>query len=181
VELVERELERLPTLESQEEPGDQVMVTPRVQRLLQRAHAQADQLGDSRVGTAHLLLAIAAEVDAPGARALTSLGVTQERVGEAVVNLRHPIDGVPHERQAPKLKVEESLATLEAAVAELRAQTSAPPPMGGLQAELEQAQQRIAALERQNRYLEELLKITQDTLSSTRGLLEQAVQARVRP
>jgi ATP-dependent Clp protease ATP-binding subunit ClpC len=181
--LVERELERLPALESGEESSELVVTTARVQRLLERAREQATQLGAERIGTDHLLLAICGEQGSPGARALAALDVTQERVAQALVDLRYPLAPTPTPPPPPRPpSLEERVAALELALAELQLRPA--PPLGAddeVRAELEQARQRIVALERQNRYLEELLRITQDNLAYTRGLLDQAMQRRGEP
>ncbi|HWQ11982.1 MAG TPA: Clp protease N-terminal domain-containing protein [Roseiflexaceae bacterium] len=176
--LVERELEQLPALEDGEELPEQVVTTGRVQRLLERAREQAAQLGADHIGTDHLLLAICGEQGGPGARALAALDVTEERVALALVDLRHPLAMAPAPASPPHApSLEERVTALELALAELQLRRPAAPSRDvDAHAELEQARQRIALLERQNRYLEELLRITQDTLAYTRGLLDQAMR-----
>jgi ATP-dependent Clp protease ATP-binding subunit ClpA len=178
--LVEREVLELPTLLAGEPVDDTLPATARVRRLVDRAREQAEQLGDPLVGTEHVLLAISGEPASPAARALGTCGITQERVAVELVELRHPMPERRTSEGQPNLVVplslEQRVAVLEAAVTDLRRarQLSQHDP----EADLERAAQRIGTLERQNRYLQELLKITQENLAYTRSLLEQEITTR---
>ena len=61
--------------------------TSGVETALRLAQDSANQLGHSYVGTEHLLLGIAREGRGPGARCLTSAGLTVEVLREALVSL----------------------------------------------------------------------------------------------
>ncbi|SRR5208282_3071518 len=59
--------------------------TPRAKKVLNLALREALQLGHNYIGTEHILLGVLAEDDGIGARTLTGLGVTKERVREWLV------------------------------------------------------------------------------------------------
>jgi len=59
--------------------------TPRAKKVLTLALREALQLGHNYVGTEHILLGVLTEDDGIGARTLTGLGVTKERVREWLV------------------------------------------------------------------------------------------------
>ncbi|MBC8075763.1 MAG: AAA family ATPase, partial [Chloroflexales bacterium] len=85
---VERELEKSPKVYGQYGYGNQVYVTPRTQRLFKKAEEEANRLSDQYIGTEHLLIAIAGEREGASSRILRSFGVEQERVYQAVNQIR---------------------------------------------------------------------------------------------
>ncbi|MBI4298166.1 MAG: AAA family ATPase [Chloroflexi bacterium] len=66
----------------------QIYVTPRAARLLDNAKAEADRLKDEFIGTEHLLVAATMERQGDAASILKEFGVDQERVYQALVDIR---------------------------------------------------------------------------------------------
>jgi len=58
----------------------QIFITPRIQRLMDRAKKEAELLQDEYISTEHLLLAIVAERDGEAARILNEANVTRDRI-----------------------------------------------------------------------------------------------------
>ena len=85
---VERELEKSPKVYGQYGYGNQVYITPRTQRLVKRAEEEATRLNDQYVGTEHLLIAIAGEREGGSSRILNNFGVDQERIYQALMDIR---------------------------------------------------------------------------------------------
>ncbi|NTU79397.1 MAG: AAA domain-containing protein [Chloroflexales bacterium] len=85
---VERELEKSPKVYGQYGFGNQVYVTPRTQRLVKRAEEEANRLGDQYVGIDHLLIALSGEREGASARILNSFNVDQERIYQALMEIR---------------------------------------------------------------------------------------------
>ncbi len=85
---VERELEKSPKVYGQYGYGNQVYITPRTQRLVKRAEEEATRLNDQYVGTEHLLIAISGEREGGSARILNNFGVDQERIYQALMEIR---------------------------------------------------------------------------------------------
>src|SRR5919206_1869664 len=85
---VERELEKSPKVYGQYGYGNQVYITPRTQRLVKRAEEEATRLTDQYVGTEHLLIAISGEREGASSRILNSFGVDQERIYQALMDIR---------------------------------------------------------------------------------------------
>ncbi|MFL5806414.1 MAG: ATP-dependent Clp protease ATP-binding subunit [Roseiflexaceae bacterium] len=85
---VERELEKSPKVYGQYGYGSQVYITPRTQRLVKRAEEEAARLNDQYVGTEHLLIAISGEREGASSRILNSFGVDQERIYQALMDIR---------------------------------------------------------------------------------------------
>jgi ATP-dependent Clp protease ATP-binding subunit ClpC len=69
-------------------PTAQVFITPRLKRVMDVALEEANKLKDEYVGTEHIFLAIASERNTPSANILREAGVTKERIGEAIQELR---------------------------------------------------------------------------------------------
>jgi ATP-dependent Clp protease ATP-binding subunit ClpC len=67
--------------------------TPRAKKVLELALREALQLGHNYLGTEHILLGELAEEDGIGARTLTALGVTKDRVQEWVVPVLEKLAG----------------------------------------------------------------------------------------
>ena len=78
--------------------GDQLYLTPRAKAALDIAGQKAQAMGDSFVGTEHLLLGILLEGDGPGGATLRDLGVTEEGIMKALQQIR--ATGVDYEGQA---------------------------------------------------------------------------------
>ncbi len=85
---VERELEKSPKVYGQYGMGNQVYITPRTQRLVKRAEEEAARLNDQYVGIEHLLIAISGEREGASSRILNSFGIDQERVYQALMDIR---------------------------------------------------------------------------------------------
>ncbi len=66
----------------------QIFITPRVKRIIDLANEEANRLKDEYISTEHIFLAILSERSTPAARLLEGAGVTKERVGEAINQLR---------------------------------------------------------------------------------------------
>lgn len=179
---LDQELSQLPT--GSATTADQLYVSPRVQRVLARAREQADQLGDVFVGVELVLLAIGGEAGGGAAQVLEHHGISQDQLAIELVDLRHPIvaevelPSVPAAAAPQARTLEERIAALEAAVALLRGEEPPAPSEAELLGQLQQARLRIAELERQHRYLQDLLVITQDNLTYTRELLANELAAR---
>ncbi len=68
--------------------GQQIFITPRVQRVVQVAQQEAEQLQDEYISTEHLFLAILSERNTALARLLADFGITRARVLKAIHELR---------------------------------------------------------------------------------------------
>ena len=66
----------------------QVFITPRVKRVLDLAQQEANRLTDEYISTEHIFLAIASERNTPAARILTESGITQDRIYDAIKEIR---------------------------------------------------------------------------------------------
>jgi ATP-dependent Clp protease ATP-binding subunit ClpC len=66
----------------------QVFITPRVKRVLDLANDEANRFKDDYISTEHLFLAIANERNTPVARLLREIGVTKDRVYDAIKEVR---------------------------------------------------------------------------------------------
>jgi len=66
----------------------QVFITPRVKRIIDQANEEANRLKDEYISTEHIFLAILSERNTPAARLLEDLGITRQRVLDAVDELR---------------------------------------------------------------------------------------------
>jgi ATP-dependent Clp protease ATP-binding subunit ClpC len=66
----------------------QVFITPRVKRIIDQANEEANRLKDEYISTEHIFLAILGERNTPAARLLEDLGITRQRVLDAVEELR---------------------------------------------------------------------------------------------
>ena len=58
--------------------------------LIELAFKLCGELGDPRVSTGHLLLALATEAEGIGAHILKDLGATEERIGAELAQLSEP-------------------------------------------------------------------------------------------
>ena len=66
----------------------QVFITPRVKRIIDQANQEANRLKDEYISTEHIFLAILNERNTPSARLLNDIGITRQRVLDAVEELR---------------------------------------------------------------------------------------------
>ena len=82
---VEQVLEISPKTEF---PSNQVYPTPRSQRLMENAAAEAQRFKDEFIGVEHLLIAATAEEQGPAAAILAEMDITQEKVYQALAKIR---------------------------------------------------------------------------------------------
>ena len=75
--------------------ASQIYLTPRAQRLLENARAEAARLNDEFIGAEHLFIAAVVEQDGPSAGLLKAHGIDRERVYQALTQIRgsHRVDG----------------------------------------------------------------------------------------
>ena len=66
----------------------QVYITPRLKRVIELAHQEADRLNDEYISTEHIFLAIASERNTFAARLLAEYGVTKSRIYKALKEVR---------------------------------------------------------------------------------------------
>ena len=66
----------------------QVFITPRVKRIVDQANEEANRLKDEYISTEHIFLAILSERNTPASRLMEDLGITRQRVMNAVDELR---------------------------------------------------------------------------------------------
>ena len=66
----------------------QIYITPRVQQLMKQAEAEAQRLTDEYIGVEHLLIAVVAERSGDCAQILRGFGVDQEKVYQALQEIR---------------------------------------------------------------------------------------------
>lgn len=66
----------------------QVYITPRLKRVLDLSNEEANHLNDEYISTEHIFLAICTERGTPTARILQEVGVTRERVLDAIKEVR---------------------------------------------------------------------------------------------
>ena len=113
--------------QGQQAPSGHIPFTPRAKKVLELTRREAEQLGHNYIGTEHILLGLIREGDGVAAQVLVMLGADLNRVRLTVIQLLH---GHP---------AKEPVSTRSAAQ-ELRL-----PP--GLQARLDEVEQRLAAIE----------------------------------
>lgn len=88
LERLERELDRLPKVVGAGGGTEQVYLTPRLKRVLDRASEEAGRLKDSYIGTEHMFLALTEEREGLAARLLRDFGVTTDKVYKALQKIR---------------------------------------------------------------------------------------------
>jgi ATP-dependent Clp protease ATP-binding subunit ClpC len=66
----------------------QIFITPRVKRIIDLANEEANRLKDEYISTEHIFLAILSERNTPAARILEGIGLTRDRVHDAIQQLR---------------------------------------------------------------------------------------------
>jgi ATP-dependent Clp protease ATP-binding subunit ClpA len=67
-----------------------IIPTSRVKSVIETAFRLCDAVGDARVSTGHVLLALAAEGEGIGSQVLNNLGATKERVEAELAQLTEP-------------------------------------------------------------------------------------------
>lgn len=149
---IEQQLERAPRIYGQHGHSQHVFITPRTQRLIDRARTESTRLNAPLVGVEHLLIAVADETDGISAHSLKGSGMTPANLEAALIQLTGT----------------KPAEISQAAPAELTP-PPAPPTSNDL---LVQAQKRIAAMERQIEQLQEQLKNMHASLAELRGLLK---------
>jgi ATP-dependent Clp protease ATP-binding subunit ClpC len=85
---LDEELKRSPRTQIYGGGVGQVYITPRLKRVIDQSNEEAAKLKDDYISTEHLFLAIANERNTPSARILAELGVTRDRILEAVTEVR---------------------------------------------------------------------------------------------
>jgi ATP-dependent Clp protease ATP-binding subunit ClpA len=110
-----------------EVPSGHIPFTPRAKKVLELSHREAAQLGHNYIGTEHILLGLISESRGVAAQVLVKLGADQSRVIQQVIRLLH---GYSAEEPVPGRS-----AAREASL------------LPGVQARLEEIEQRLAAIE----------------------------------
>lgn len=88
IERLERELDRLPKVLGAGGGTEQVYLSPRLKRVLDRASQEALRLKDEYIGTEHLFLALTEEREGLSAKLLSDFGITTEKVYKALQKIR---------------------------------------------------------------------------------------------
>jgi hypothetical protein len=113
--------------QGQQAPSGHIPFTPRAKKVLELTRREAEQLGHNYIGTEHILLGLIREGNGVAAQVLVMLGADLNRVRLTVIQLLHG-----HTAKEP--------VPTRSAAQELRL-----PP--GLQARLDEVEQRLAAIE----------------------------------
>ncbi|MGD8792973.1 MAG: Clp protease N-terminal domain-containing protein, partial [Anaerolineae bacterium] len=66
----------------------QVYITPRLKRVIDQSNEESSKLKDDYISTEHLFLAISGERNTPASRILADLGVTRQRILDAIEQVR---------------------------------------------------------------------------------------------
>lgn len=74
----------------QPKPGGHIIPTSRVKRVIEIAFNTCGSMGDPRVGTNHILLALAAEGEGIAAHVLNDLGATKDKIASEMGQLTEP-------------------------------------------------------------------------------------------
>jgi ATP-dependent Clp protease ATP-binding subunit ClpC len=87
---IDQELRRTPRSQIFGGGVNQVYITPRLKRVIDQSNEEASKLKDDYISTEHLFLAIssASERSSPAARILAEVGVTRDRILEAIKEVR---------------------------------------------------------------------------------------------
>lgn len=67
---------------------NQVFITPRVKQIIDLANNEANRLRDEYISTEHMFLAILSEKNTSVAKILSDAGITRDRVGDAIKDIR---------------------------------------------------------------------------------------------
>jgi ATP-dependent Clp protease ATP-binding subunit ClpA len=133
------------------QPGDHIPFTPRSKKVLELSLREAQRLGDSYIGTEHILLGMAREGEGVGAQVMDRLGAGKDRVLAQVLATKQAELGaelrpVAIERQMPVERpmgirsivsrldeIVARLSAIENLLAEMREPPARPrkPPSGG--------------------------------------------------
>ncbi|HYR44521.1 MAG TPA: ATP-dependent chaperone ClpB [Terriglobia bacterium] len=84
---IEQELEKMPKVSSPQGGGEQVYITPRLNKLLTQAEDESKKLGDQYISIEHVLLAVTDDTGAAG-RIFRELGMTRERLMQVLREVR---------------------------------------------------------------------------------------------
>ena len=82
------ELKQTPRTQIYGRGVEQVYITPRLKRVIDQSNEEASKLKDDYISTEHLFLAVTSEKNTPAARILAELGVTRERILDAIAEVR---------------------------------------------------------------------------------------------
>jgi ATP-dependent Clp protease ATP-binding subunit ClpC len=85
---LDEELRRTPRSQIYGGGVGQVYITPRLKRVIDQSNEEASKLKDDYISTEHLFLAITGERNTPAARILAEMGVTRDRILEAIKDVR---------------------------------------------------------------------------------------------
>ncbi|MBC8522049.1 MAG: ATP-dependent chaperone ClpB, partial [Methanomicrobia archaeon] len=80
---------------------EQIYITPRLNKTLEKAWQEAQAMKDEYMSTEHILLAIAEEADPSSPRILKGMGATKDRIYEALTGIRggqRVVDQTPEEK-----------------------------------------------------------------------------------
>ena len=87
-ERLDEELNRTPRSQIYGRGVGQVYITPRLKRVIDQSNEEASKLKDDYISTEHLFLAIASERNTPAAKILAEVGVSRDRILDAVKEVR---------------------------------------------------------------------------------------------
>jgi KAP family P-loop domain/Clp amino terminal domain, pathogenicity island component len=87
-----------------EPPQGQIPFTPRAKKTLELGLREALSLGDNYIGTEHLLLGLAREMEGVAAHILREMGLDQETIRDAVIAAMESPIGIEEREQAPARK-----------------------------------------------------------------------------
>ncbi len=85
---VDEELRKSPKATIYGGAAAQIFITPRVKRILDVANEEANRFKDEYISTEHLFLAISTERNTPAERILREMGVTRDKISDAIKDLR---------------------------------------------------------------------------------------------
>jgi len=85
---VDEELRKSPKATIYGGASAQIFITPRVKRILDVANEEANRFKDEYISTEHLFLAISTERNTPAERILREMGVTRDKISDAIKDLR---------------------------------------------------------------------------------------------
>jgi ATP-dependent Clp protease ATP-binding subunit ClpA len=109
---LDEELKRTPPSQIYGQGVGPVYITPRLKRVVDQSDQEAAKLEDDYISTEHLFLAIASERNTSAARTLAKLGITRQRILDAIEEIRSIRDRVepPRRRLLPIALVIERVA-----------------------------------------------------------------------
>ncbi len=89
-ETVLTEVQQRTSLEEVDSPGRSMKYTRHAKSVLDLSLREALRLGDNRIGTEHILLAMIREPGAIATEVLAQMGIDQKRIGQQLLLLRTP-------------------------------------------------------------------------------------------